>query len=128
MEPGYDELKTELLEREEAIRSKKLDGVRQELWGILLAYNLIRVEMEQVAREAKVDPTRISAVFAIRLIRDELLWLAVTSPGAIPKWLAGFDAISGSISFHPAAPNADIQGRRAQDEQLRPKADGGGES
>lgn len=89
LELGYDELKTELLEREEAIRSKTPDGVRQELWGILLAYNLVRLEMEEVAREAKVEPTRISFVFALRLIRDEWMWLTVTSPGAIPKRLAG---------------------------------------
>jgi len=44
--------------------------------------------MEDVAREAKVEPTRVSFVFALRLIRDEWLWLAVTSPGAIPKRLA----------------------------------------
>lgn len=88
VELGYDELKTELLEREEAIRSRTPDGVRQEVWGVLLAYNLVRLEMEDVAREAKVEPTRVSFVFALRLIRDEWLWLAVTSPGAIPKRLA----------------------------------------
>jgi len=88
LELGYDELKTELLDREEAIRSKKPEGVKQELWGILLAYNLVRLEMAHVAREAKVDPTRISFVESLRLIRDEWMWLAVTSPGAIPKRLA----------------------------------------
>jgi hypothetical protein len=88
IELGYDEIKTELLEREEAIRSKKPDGVRQELWGILLVYNLVRLEMESIAREAKVPPTRISFVEALRLMRDEWGWLSVTSPGAIPKRLA----------------------------------------
>src|ERR1700712_1442671 len=44
LELGYDEIKTELLEREETIRSRKPDGVKQELWGIFLAYNLIRLE------------------------------------------------------------------------------------
>jgi hypothetical protein len=38
LELGFDEVKTELLEREEAIRSKKPDNVLQEVWGILLAY------------------------------------------------------------------------------------------
>jgi hypothetical protein len=88
IEIGYDEIKTELLEREEAIRSKTAVGVRQELWGILLVYNLIRVEMERTAREAKVEPTRISFVESLRLIRDEWMWLSVSqSPGAIPKKL-----------------------------------------
>ena len=48
IELGYDEIKTEVLEREEAIRSKSPEAVGQELWGILLAYNLVRLEMERV--------------------------------------------------------------------------------
>lgn len=85
IEIGYDEIKTELLEREETIRSKTPKGVAQELWGVFLAYNLIRVEMEQVADESAVEPTRISFTVAMRMIRDEMLWCAVASPGAIPK-------------------------------------------
>jgi hypothetical protein len=88
LELGYDEIKTEMLEREEAIRSKKPDGVRQELWGILLAYNLVRLEMESIANQERIEPTRISFVESLRLIRSEWDWLAVTSPGAIPKRLA----------------------------------------
>jgi hypothetical protein len=87
IELGYDEIKTEMLDREEAIRSQKPDGVRQELWGILLAYNLIRLEMARIASAAKVEPTRISFVSAMRLICDEWLWCAIASPGAIPKHL-----------------------------------------
>jgi hypothetical protein len=101
LELGYDEIKTELLEREEAIRSKKPDGVRQELWGILLAYNLVRLEMESIAREAKIEPTRISFVEALRLIRDEWTWLSVTSPGAIPRRL---EALRRSIKRYVLPP------------------------
>jgi len=92
LELGYDELKTELLDREESIRSKKRDGVEQELWGILLAYNLVRLEMARIAKSAKVEPTQISFVESLRLIRDEWTWLSVTSPGAIPKRLASMRA------------------------------------
>jgi hypothetical protein len=87
LELGYDEIKTELLDREETIRSRKSEGVKQELWGILLAYNLVRLEMARIAAEADVEPTRISFVEALRLIRDEWEWLSVTSPGAVPKRL-----------------------------------------
>lgn len=87
LELGYDEIKTELLDREEAIRSKKPRGVRQELWGIFLAFNLVRLEMEKVAEQADVEPTRISFVAALRLICDEWLWCAIASPGAIPRHL-----------------------------------------
>jgi IS4 transposase len=83
MELGYDEVKTEMLERQEAIRSRSPAGVGQELWGVALAYSLVRLEMVRIAEEAKVAPTQISFVMALRLIRDEWLWCAVAKPGAI---------------------------------------------
>jgi len=88
-EIGYDEVKTHLLDRQESIRSKTPEGVRQELWGIALAYNLVRVEMERVAAEAGVPPTRISFVAALSMIRDEFHTLALPrmAPGAIPSRL-----------------------------------------
>jgi len=87
LELGYAEIKTQMLEREETLRSKSPAAVTQEIWGVLLAYNLVRLEMERVADEAGVAPTRISFVAALHLIVDEWLWLAVTSPGAIPSRL-----------------------------------------
>ncbi|WP_205525950.1 hypothetical protein [Pyxidicoccus trucidator] len=43
--------------------------------------------MERIAEEADVPPTRISFAIALRLIRDEWMWLAGASLGAIPKHL-----------------------------------------
>jgi len=34
---GFDQVKAEMLKREESIRSRKVAGIEQELWGILLA-------------------------------------------------------------------------------------------
>jgi hypothetical protein len=89
-EIAYDEVKTHLLDRQEAIRSKTPQGVRQELWGIALAYNLVRLEMERVAAEAGVPPTRISFVASLSMIRDEFLTVSMprVTPGAIPASLA----------------------------------------
>jgi hypothetical protein len=87
IELGYDELKTELLEQAETLRSQTPVAVTQEVWGLLLAYNLIRREMEAIAAEAEVEPIRISFVAAMRMIRDEWLWCAVATPGAIPRHL-----------------------------------------
>ena len=56
----------------EALRSKKAEGVRQEIWGILLTYNLVRREMAEVAEAAGVSgvsPLRISFRRALMLIR-----------------------------------------------------------
>jgi hypothetical protein len=89
IELGYDEIKTEMLEREETIRSKSPAGVQQELWGILLAYNLVRVEMERLAGELDVEPVRISFVTTLRYVVEQWNWAAITgTPGAIPKRLS----------------------------------------
>jgi hypothetical protein len=89
IELGYDEFKTHLLERQESIRSRTPDGVRQEIWGIALAYNLIRVEMARAAAEAGVAPTRISFVAALSIIRHALLMSSTPplAPGKIPARL-----------------------------------------
>src|SRR6266478_1577599 len=104
IELGFDEIKTEMLDREEAIRSRTPDGVRQELWGILIAYNLIRLEMERVATAAKVEPARISFVSAMRMICDEWLWCAIASPGAIPKHLRNLRAALTGLVLPPRRP------------------------
>ena len=88
LELGYGEIKTDMLQRLETIRSKSPDAVAQEMWGLLIAYNLIRLEMERVADEIGVPPLRISFVAALRLIVEEWGWATITaSPGAIPRHL-----------------------------------------
>lgn len=90
LEVGYDELKTDVLEREETIRSERPEGVRQELWGMAIAYNLVRREMDLLARALKVPPRRISFMMCLRVIRDFFHWSAITmTPGALPKRLVG---------------------------------------
>jgi hypothetical protein len=88
IELGYGEIKTDMLQRQESLRSKKPDSVLQEVWGVLLAYNLVRLEMARVARNVGVPPTRISFVLALARICDEWMWTADTiAPGAVPKKL-----------------------------------------
>ena len=90
LELGYDEVKTEMLEREEAIRSRTPAGVEQELWGIALAYNLVRLEMERAAEIAAVPPVRMSFVACFRAIKFQLLLFAAISPGKMSKVLERF--------------------------------------
>ena len=90
IELGYDEVKTELLEREESIRSRSPAGVEQELWGIALAYNLVRLEMERAAEVAQVPPIRMSFVACLRAIKFQLVLLAGVSPGKLSKVIDRF--------------------------------------
>ena len=61
----------------------------QEVWGIGLAYNLVRLEMERAANAAGVAPTRISFVNALSMIRHAwIVWSTPPlAPGRIPAAL-----------------------------------------
>jgi hypothetical protein len=106
LELGYDEIKTHLLEREESIRSRTPQGVRQEIWGIALAYNLVRLEMERAADKAGVEPNRISFVNAMALIRNA--WLAWSTmplaPARIPRGLLDLRACLKLLILPPRRP------------------------
>ena len=73
----------------EAIRSQAPERVKQEVWGLTVAYNLVRKEMEAAALELGISPHRISFRGSLRLIRDLFMWAAVASPGSLPKMLKG---------------------------------------
>jgi len=88
LELAYDEIKTTVLQRQECIRSQSPEGVRQEIWGILLAYNLVRLEMARAAERVGVEPVRISFVASLRALRYHWVMMAGISPGNLPRYLA----------------------------------------
>ncbi len=88
LELGFDEIKTHALEREEALRSRAPERVLQEVWGLAIAYNLVRLHMQHVAQRASLPPTRISFRHALLLLRgfwQLTAWIA--SPGKLPRRL-----------------------------------------
>ena len=87
LEMGFDEVKTHTLEREEALRCRAPERVRQELWGLAIGYNLVRLEMERTAHRAGVPPRRISYRHTLMLIRNFWITAWLTSPGALPDRL-----------------------------------------
>jgi hypothetical protein len=102
IELGYDEVKTHMLERQEALRSNKAEGVKQEIWGILVAYNLVRKEMLDVAKAAGLPPNRISFRHALMLIRVFCTvdaWLC--APGVIPKRLDSHQQMVSNLLILP---------------------------
>ena len=88
IELGFGELKTDMLERLETIRSKSPAAVTQEMWGLLIAYNLVRLEMQRIAAEFEIAPTRISFVASLRHCVEQWHFAAMASPGTIPSRLA----------------------------------------
>lgn len=102
LEIAYDELKTHMLQRKESLRSKKPVGVEQEVWGLLLAYNLVRREMLLVAAKAKVPPKQISFWTSLLRIRDFWIYAGATSaPGNIPARLADMESDLRSLVLPP---------------------------
>lgn len=49
IEHRFREMKQHLLNNELTLRSRKPDQMEQELWGVVLAYNLLRSMMAQMA-------------------------------------------------------------------------------
>jgi hypothetical protein len=85
LELAFDELKTHTLDRAEALRSKAPARVEQEVWGLLLAYNLVRLVMSRAAPRAGVPPVRLSYRHALLALRTfwHTAWL--TPPGVLPR-------------------------------------------
>lgn len=89
IELAYREMKQHMLHSQLVLRSKKPDMVMQELWGILIAYNLIRFQMARMAYSLDgIEPNQISFNQAAIFIIKELTILPRVSPGNIPKVLS----------------------------------------
>jgi hypothetical protein len=96
LELAFDEVKTDMLERKEALRSKKPEGVYQEVWALLLTYNLVRREMQLTATETDVDPSRISFKNSLLFIRNFFVSARYVSPGSLPKHLGELCVLAAS--------------------------------
>jgi hypothetical protein len=85
IETSYRELKQTMLGAALTLRSKTVEGVYQEIWGTLIAYNLVRLEIAKAALTVKCEPMEVSFIRAFHLIQFELHWAAVTrSYGKLP--------------------------------------------
>lgn len=85
IETSYRELKQTMLGMALTLRSKTVEGVYQEVWGTLTAYNLIRLEIAKASLVVKCEPSEVSFTRAFHLIQFELHWAGVTrSYGKLP--------------------------------------------
>lgn len=82
-ELAFDELKAHLSGRDVPVRSKTPAGVVQEVYGLVLAYYLIRRVIHDAAAGGSMDPDRVSFVGALRVV-----WCRLPeSPGRSPdEW------------------------------------------
>ena len=88
IELGFREMKQSLLDSQFTLRSNQPELIKQELWGILLAYNLIRYQMVLMARSLdSIHPNQLSFHGASMHIIYQLTMLPFCSPGNIPKFV-----------------------------------------
>ena len=72
IEIGIKEVKTYQGRPNRVLRSKKPDGVLQELYGFLIIHYAIRWIIYQAALEEDIDPDRLSYTSAMRSVRRKL--------------------------------------------------------
>ncbi len=78
-EIAFDEIKNHFLgtmtgKQPTHFRSKTPDGIRQEMYGMLISYNLTRELMNQAAQEHKLKPLQLSFVETLETLK---LWLPI---------------------------------------------------
>jgi hypothetical protein len=80
-EGAFAELKVSLPGERLMLRSRRVDLVEQELYGLLLAHFALRRLMHEASRQAGCDPDRLSFLHTVRIVRRHLPFHAAFSPG-----------------------------------------------
>jgi hypothetical protein len=88
IELGFREIKQGMLKKATVLRSKLPELIRQEVWGMLIAYNLLRHEIAETAAELHVEPQRLSFQCMALAITTALYHWPLQTPGTLPKRLA----------------------------------------
>lgn len=104
------------------MRSRAPERLRQEVWGLAIAYNLVRLHMQEVAQRASLPPSRISFRHALLLLRSFWQFTAwIASPGNLPRRLEDLHQQLALLVL-PPTPDTPLPTRRQdQDEQLPEK-------
>ena len=85
IEITVDETRTHQRLLDRPLRSRKVAGVIQELYGLLIAHYVLRFLMHEAAMEADVDPDRISFTQALNVVQDAIPEFQMTAPEQLPR-------------------------------------------
>ncbi|AZE50492.1 Transposase InsG for insertion sequence element IS4 [Pseudomonas chlororaphis] len=112
IELGFREMKQTLLNSSYTLRSKTPEMIEQELWGVLLGYNLLRYQMVEMSRHCPgIYPCEMSFTACTWAILGFINSVSVDRSGNIPKYLA---------ELHASAPHYVLPHRR--EERIYPRA------
>lgn len=102
IELGFREMKQHLMQNELTLRSKTPELAEQELWGVLVAYNLLRYMMCQMAYNQKdVEPYQIAFKSAAIYLIGQLQQLPQIAPGKVPSIMKYILAMAPSFVLPP---------------------------
>ena len=97
IELGFREMKQTLHQAKLTLRSKKPEMVRQELWGLLVAYNLIRVMMLDAVKDMpELSPSRLSFGLCMRHI---IVFFLTTLPETVTKLPVHYEYLMESLTM-----------------------------
>ncbi|MNQ48669.1 Transposase DDE domain protein [compost metagenome] len=112
IELGFREMKQTLLNSSYTLRSKTPEMIAQELWGVLLGYNLLRYQMVEMSRHCPgIYPSEMSFTACTWAILGLINSVSADRSGNIPKYLA---------ELHASAPHYVLPHRR--EERVYPRA------
>lgn len=101
IEIANDEFKTHQLARLVDLRSRTPTGVRQEIYGVLLAYNAVRGLMHEAALAEQIDPRRLSFLDSLRVIRDTVADMRNAPTCRLPILYRGMLRLIGQCRLPP---------------------------
>jgi hypothetical protein len=101
IELANDELKTHQLARWVNLRSRTPGGVRQEIYGVLLAYNAVRGLMHEAALAEQIDPRRLSFLNSLRILRDTVADMRNARTEQLPTLYRGMLKLIGQCRLPP---------------------------
>lgn len=104
IELAFDEVKTHLLARGIPLRSKSPRLVWQEIAGVLIAHNLVRMHMGDAAAKAGVPPHSLSYTAALVRLRDLQRRMADAPARRLPRLLADAHADIATCALPPRRP------------------------
>lgn len=96
IELGYREIKQTMQLSRLTLRSKKPELVEQELWDVLLAYNLVRYQMIKMAGSLKgCLPNQLSFSESCGMV----MTLQGASPGRIPELMRDLESLGQMLKL-----------------------------
>jgi hypothetical protein len=103
------------------LRSHKPEGVRQELYALLIAHFAIRVLMHEAALQAGIDPDRLSFVHAVRVLHEAIPEFQMVAPAERPHLYARLlhDIAAGCLPVRRLRSNPRVVKRKMSNFRLK---------